>query len=237
MNLSELNYDCLGILSDFLSEDLNSLYFFDKNNLKPKGKPVDYSNIDWTEASEIKNISLHMVDFYKDNLNFDILIHSFKNNNDLEPFCELYADKIPWYDICSSMKLNSIFYENNARFSHKFKDYILWDKVSGFAGLDEGYICECADYLNWNIISGTIGLTPYLIERFQDKINFDKLTTNKYVDISLYEHLLESDDMDDKEMKEDEDGDIELGDNNNEEHNISHTDPDEDSDIDIVVQS
>ena len=217
MNIIKLDYDCLGILSDLLCDDLNSLYFFDINNLKPKGKSVDYSNIDWDRSSHNKNISFAMIKYYENNLNFEILTHTFKTSDNFESFCEEYTDKISWYEICNVMRLTELFFKDNAKFSHKFKDYILWDKVSRFGELDEGFICECAEYLNWDIISANIGLTSYLIERFHDKINFQILKYNRYVSNELYEHYLEIDE--EKNDEYDEYDDIEMGKNNNDNNN------------------
>ena len=248
MNLITLDYDCLGILADLLCDDLNSLYFFDKYNLKPKGKSVDYSNVDWNESSANENISFEIIHQFPDKLNFEILTNTFKNSNNFGSFCEEYVDKISWNDVCSNMRLTKLFYEDKAKFSHKFKDYIIWDKVSRFAGLDEGYICECADYLDWDIISGNIGLTPYLIERFHEKINFEKLRYNHYVDNSLFEHYLEIDNEDNDIDIDNNIEDIDIEDNDNdidmselENNNIEYIplpieDTDEDEDIEIIIQ-
>ena len=115
--IDELDYDTLGIVSDFLTDDIYFLCFLHQHKLRPKNKIVDFSAVDWCAISYKKYLPYDFIEEFSENLSWYILTNEHKYDID---FIRHFKDSVDWNTICSKLcfddSYNYDFFQENIYF-------------------------------------------------------------------------------------------------------------------------
>jgi hypothetical protein len=181
-----LDRDSFSIIFNFLEDDIHFIYYCYKNNVKIRGEDIDFSkiNIDWNHVSDLE-LTIEMMKDLSSYLNWNIITSAYKEN--LEVIREFKDDKIQWDIICSKMRFcdNDIFTRDDYAFCKEFADYLDWNKISRYSGMDELFIHNFADRLNWGTLSSVQGLSEFLLDTYKEKIVWGNTYTNRVLNKSL----------------------------------------------------
>ena len=173
-----IDYDCLGIIYDFLKDNLDFLLILKKYNLKPKNKEIIWDELNWDEVSKRTDLSYIFISEFKPNLNFYLLTTNYMN--DIK-FLRYFKNDVDWVKINDKMSFAD--FEFDYSFFEEFQEYLDWDKLSRWRLIAEDFIDLFSELLNWDIISTCQGLTPYLLEKYNNKIKWDKIHENHYINV------------------------------------------------------
>lgn len=169
----KLDRDSFGILADFLSDDLQFLLFLKLNDIKPKGKDIEWENLKWNEITYEQDLSMEFIQEFQTFLDWNILTRQHKKSMD---FIRTFPELIDWNIISSSMIFDNTF---SYEFFEEFQDKFNWTKISRWDYIAEDFIDKFKDNLNWDVLSSCQGLSQYLCARYSDRINWDRVRLNR----------------------------------------------------------
>ena len=179
-----LDFNVIGIITDFISDEFHFLFFLKNNNVKPYNKEIKFDNIDWRDISNDIEINEQL---YKD-MNFDI-VHEFQDNLDWntlthiklknQEFLTKHSDKVNFDIISDKMKFDETL---DYSFFSTFIDKFDWYKISRWGNMAEDFIDIFFNELDWTVLSRTQGLTPYLLNKYIHKLILVDIRYNQYIE-------------------------------------------------------
>lgn len=170
----ELDYDTIGIIYDFLSDNYDFFLYIKNNNLCPN-KTLNVSRIDWDEVSNRSDLTYDIIIEYENMLNWSILTEN--NMWDIE-FIRRFKERIKWRKISTRMTL---FDFEDYKIFEEFHDKLDWEMISGWSHINDDFIDEFHHHLDWEILSIYQGLTEYIIEKYPLKIRWNLIKYNNHL--------------------------------------------------------
>ena len=185
-----LDFNVIGIITDFVSNNFHFLYFLKQNEIKPYNKEICYDNVDWSDISS--NIETYetfyntdIINDFKENYDWDILTHIKIKNQD---FLTKYSDKVNFDIISDKMKFDETL---DYTFFTTFIDKFNWYKISRWGNMAEDFIDIFFNELDWSVLCRAQGLTSYLLNKYIDKLIIDDIRYNQYIDSTTKIEIVE----------------------------------------------
>lgn len=183
-----LDLNIIGLVTSFINDELNYLYYLEKNNIKPYYKNINWTNvnIDWTYISNNIDNYDHdslIIDF-RNKLNWDII--TTKKVDDYI-FLSKYSDYINFEIFNLNMNFPDLLeYE----FFNRCDEKIDWIKISRWSNMAEDFIDMFHDKLNWNILCKTQGLTGYIMNKYYNKLILEDLRYNCHIERTIKDEII-----------------------------------------------
>ena len=220
--VKRLNYDCIGLIYDFLSDDFDFFMFIKVNNLSPQ-KVLNVENFDWFRISQRDDLPFNIINEYLEFFDWEVLS---KNNIRNIEFLKEYENYIRWDVISNEM---TFFGFDEYTLFREFKDRLDWKKISRWRGMCELFVDEFAEKLDWDDLTVFQGLSEYLINKHSKKINWKRFSSNQHIPIDfIKKYKYQNDELDDDELKEfmleNDDQEYDIGTNGvqNQDHKVIH---------------
>jgi len=194
--LTKLNYDCIGIIYDFLSDDFDMFMYIRANNLSPQ-KRLRVDNLNWREISKRDDLPYEFIDEYFDLFDWEILT---KNNIHDIKFITEYKDLIRWDTISNNMSFCGF---SDYTLFREFSDRLDWKKISRWRHMCELFVDEFADKLDWEDMTVFQCLTDYIINKHSSKINWGRISFNHFMKKKVInKHKYVHDNLDECELRQ-----------------------------------
>lgn len=216
LRLLLLDFNVIGIITSFISDDFDYLYFLKKNNIKPYHKEIDWNNVDWNNISNnIENYDISIIDEFKDNFNWDSLTTQKMENQE---FLSKYKDYINFELINQSMRFS---YTIDYNFYEENNEKLDWVRLSRWANMAEDFIDLYHDRLDWSVLCRSQGLTEYIMNKYFHKLIITDLRYNYHIETTLRNEIIQR--LENQENNEEN--------NNNQENDEENDEENEDFDI------
>lgn len=205
--IDKLDFDTLGIIYEYLKDNIDFIYYIIKSEYKPFHRRINLNNCNvvWRRVSMRENMSNDFIDTFKDYLNWNIITEDRKNDMN---FIRKFPDKCDWYVLSNKMNFEKDKFDYN--FYEEFRLKFHWEKISRYDYIAEDFIDLFSNDLDWNVLSSCQGLTPFLMGKYRDRIEWDEIKRNRTVDQNLVKHY----DPNNIEYDTDEDVEMRLRQNN-----------------------
>lgn len=180
-----LDFNVIGIITSYINNNFDFLYFLKENNVKPYYKEIEWEQVKWDEVSNnIEKYDINIVEEFKDNFDWNTL--TYKKMEDQE-FLTKYSEYINFEIINQKMRFSySIEYNFYETFHEKFD----WIRLSRWADMAEDFIDLFHERLDWTILCRTQGLTRYILNKYYDKLILDELRYNYHIETDVKNEII-----------------------------------------------
>lgn len=222
-----LDFNVIGIITSFISDNFDFLYFLKQNKVRPYYKEIDWKQVNWDEVSNnIEKYDLEIIEEFKDYFNWNSIT---SKKMDDQVFLTKYNELVNFELINQKMRFS---YSIEYNFYETFQDKFDWVRLSRWADMAEDFIDKFHDKLDWTVLCRAQGLTEYIMNKYYNKLILEDLRYNYHIEQNIKNEIIDRLTNDrnleqNEDDVEDEDEDIDI-ENNNDERDVL-----EESDFDI----
>lgn len=221
-----LDFNVIGIITSFISDNFEFLHFLKQNEVKPYYKEINWNTVNWEEVSNnIEKYDLEIIEEFKEHFDWNLIT---SKKMDDQQFLTKYSELVNFEIINQKMRFS---YSIEYNFYETFEDKFDWIRLSRWADMAEDFIDKFHDKLDWGVLCRAQGLTEYIMNKYYNKLILEDLRYNYHIERAIKDEIINRLTNDrnppqdeNEEAEEDEDIDIQ----NNDERDLL-----EESDFDI----